>query len=168
MNSIYSFGLRMIKPLLLGLIMFFSLVHLGFSDEASLAGALVPVLLGGLNILVGLVYGLTGVVLMVAVASGLLKDAEVSLTKDQAADAVESLASTPAVSKSLEVVGALLSSASEAVARKLPPGAEVSGVDKPVPPLGPCDLPAQGGVQPNGHGAADLPGRLNGKEKCLK
>ena len=105
---------------------------------------------------------------MVAVASGLLKDADVSLTSDHAADAVESLASTPVVSKSLEVVGALLSSMGEVVAQKLPHGNEVSGVDKPIPPLDSCDLPAQSSGQPDGHEPADLPGRLNGKEKCLK
>jgi hypothetical protein len=64
--------MKLIKPLALCVIMFFSLQYLGFGTNASLMVSLIPLVLGFLNVLALPAYTLTGVVFIIAALSSLL------------------------------------------------------------------------------------------------
>jgi hypothetical protein len=59
------------KPLILALMMFFSLKSLGVVNDSAVLLSLVPLLLGLLNVLTAFAYGLTGLIFILACATTL-------------------------------------------------------------------------------------------------
>jgi hypothetical protein len=74
MDHLIGISFRIGKALLLGALMYYSLRMLNFSMSASLTFALVPAILGSLNIVTRLAFTLTAIVFIIASASMLLKD----------------------------------------------------------------------------------------------
>jgi len=82
MDELLGIVFRIGKALVLGSLMYFSLRVLHFSVGASFFFALVPALLGSLNIMTGTAFGLTGIVFILASGSVLLKEANINLSID--------------------------------------------------------------------------------------
>lgn len=62
-----------IKPLLLGLIMLFSMLFLGFGLGASIMFSIIPIALGSLNVMTRVAYSLTALALIAAALSTVIK-----------------------------------------------------------------------------------------------
>lgn len=127
MDYLTGLGLRIGKAVLLGALMYFSLRALSFSAGASFAFALVPAILGSLNIMTGMAFTLTGLVFLVASAWALLKDTDVKFNADDAVSFVRSFVgeSTPA-----EIAPRLKSAE-----RPSEPGVPVNKSDEAIKPL---------------------------------
>jgi hypothetical protein len=63
---------RFIKSIALFLIMYLSLIYLGFSSDTSVVVSLIPLVLGFIGILVGPAFSVAGVVFIFAAMSALL------------------------------------------------------------------------------------------------
>jgi len=63
--------LRILKSVTLGAVVFFSLRYLGFPVEGCFVVALVPLVLGTLNVLISVAYGLSGIIFLLACLSAL-------------------------------------------------------------------------------------------------
>lgn len=66
--------IRSTKAIVLAVMVFFSLHYLGVDDGPAVACALVPMVLGFLNVLVSFAFGLAGLVFIVACTSALVPD----------------------------------------------------------------------------------------------
>lgn len=65
---------RISKSMLLALVMFFSLQHMGISQATAITLSLIPLLLGSIGVLVSLSYMLSGLVFIAACGSSLLPE----------------------------------------------------------------------------------------------
>jgi uncharacterized membrane protein YuzA (DUF378 family) len=81
---------RVVKALVLGGIMYFSLRKFNFSENAALTFSLVPALLGSLNILTRLAYTMTGLFFIGASGITLLQEKDITLSKGDAIEFVRS------------------------------------------------------------------------------
>ena len=65
---------HIVKAVILAVMMYFSLLFLGFSAAPAMIFSLVPLLLGVLNVFTAFAYGLTGLVFIIACATALVPD----------------------------------------------------------------------------------------------
>jgi hypothetical protein len=72
---------RVLRSLLLASVMYFSLRYLGFSQAPSLLCALIPLLLGALNVLIGVAVAMSGLAFLVCCTFALAADRHVDLTQ---------------------------------------------------------------------------------------
>ena len=63
--------LRIVKSLTVALLLYFSLIFLGFPKAGSLIFALVPFVFGSLNIMMGFAYSMAGIVFFIAALTAL-------------------------------------------------------------------------------------------------
>lgn len=63
---------HIVKAAVLAVMMYFSLIFLGFPAKGAVIFSLVPLLLGLLNVFVGFAYGLTGFIFILACGTALL------------------------------------------------------------------------------------------------
>jgi lysylphosphatidylglycerol synthetase-like protein (DUF2156 family) len=66
--------LHILKAAVLAVMMFFSLVYLGFNTGGAIVFSMVPLMLGVLSVFTGFAYGLTGFVFILACALALMPD----------------------------------------------------------------------------------------------
>lgn len=66
--------LRIVKAAIVALVLYFSLLFLGFPSGGSLVFALVPFICGSLNIMLPFSYMLTGVIFFIAATFALIPD----------------------------------------------------------------------------------------------
>ena len=69
-----SLILRIVKAFIVSLLLYFSLIFLGFPKAGSLVFSLVPFVFGSLNIMVGFAYSLAGIVFFIAALTALFPD----------------------------------------------------------------------------------------------
>ena len=79
--------LRIVKAAIVALVLYFSLLFLGFPSGGSLVFALVPFICGSLNIMLTFSYTLTGVIFFIAALFALLPD--ISTSFEKAVDFIE-------------------------------------------------------------------------------
>lgn len=65
--------IRFLKSAILATVMYFSLRRLGFAAGPSFAFCLVPLVLGALNVMAGVAYGLTGLNFVMACSAALFQ-----------------------------------------------------------------------------------------------
>ncbi len=82
MDEALGLFFRISKALVLGIVMYFSLRGLNFSMGASFAFALVPAVLGAVNILTGPAFMLTGALFIASSSLVLLKETNVKFNPD--------------------------------------------------------------------------------------
>ena len=66
--------LRIVKAAIVALVLYFSLIFLGFPSGGSLIFALVPFICGSLNIMLGFSFTLTGLIFFIAATFALIPD----------------------------------------------------------------------------------------------
>lgn len=81
--------LRIAKPSALALIMYFSIRFIGFSSPAAMMLALIPLVLGSLNVMTRLAYTLTALALIIAAFSTIIKREDVEAVKNHILRIVE-------------------------------------------------------------------------------
>lgn len=79
--------LRIVKAAIVALVLYFSLLFLGFPSGGSLVFALVPFICGSLNIMLPFSYMLTGVIFFIAATFALVPD--ISTIFQEAVDFIE-------------------------------------------------------------------------------
>lgn len=109
MNFIISFTFSVIKPLLIGLIIFFFTVSWVFYGSVSgVYGD--PIFLDPLNILSDFGYSLIVIVFIAAECSAVWKESDTTEVGLKAMEIVESLATLPVITRSLNAVAAVAES----------------------------------------------------------
>lgn len=85
---------KFLRILPVALIMFFSIKMMGFSDQQGMIAALIPVVLGMLDLMVGLAFGVTAIIFILAILIHVFPDqvamAHKIIGKDLQASSVES------------------------------------------------------------------------------
>ena len=79
--------LRIVKAAIVALVLYFSLLFLGFPSGGSLVFALVPFICGSLNIMLPFSYMLTGIIFFIAATFALVPD--ISTYFEKAVDFIE-------------------------------------------------------------------------------
>lgn len=80
---------RFIKPVILALIMFFSMRFLGFPLFAAFMFSLIPFALGSLNVMTRLAYSMTAIALIIAAISTVVKREDLEGVKNTIRNFIE-------------------------------------------------------------------------------